>query len=116
MRLIMSIITFSFLSLIMLAPDTALGHSNHGEPLNDDQAIIKASKDVNIIVEDSESIEGRKLDSSWTKVTDKKIFKKSLRYFIVSFSHSGKQRTLYVLLNIYGEYLDANFNGKFKGL
>ena len=116
MRLFISIITFSFFSLIMLTPDMALGHSNHGAPLNDEQAIIKASKDVKIIVEDSESIEGRKLDSSWTEVTDKKIFKRSLRYFIVSFSHQEKQSTLYILLNIYGEYLDANFNGKFKGL
>ena len=49
-------------------------------------------------------------------MTDKKISKKSLRYFIVSIYHPEKQKTLYVLLNIYGEYIAANFHGKFKDL
>lgn len=116
MRLFMNISTICFLGLTMLAPNMALSHSSHGEPLNDGQAIMKASKDVEIIVKQSEPIEGRKIDPSWTKVMEKKIFKKGLRYFIVSFYHPEKQKTLYVLLNIYGEYLTANFNGNFKGL
>ena len=71
MRLFMNTITICFLGLIILAPNIALSHSSHGEPLNDKQAIIKASKDVKIIVGQSEPIESEKLDSSWTKVTNK---------------------------------------------
>ena len=116
MRLFMSIITFSFLGLIMLTPDMALSHSNHGTPLNDEQAIIVASKYLEIMVEKSEANNDGKLNPSWTEMTDKKISKKSLRYFIVSIYHPEKQKTLYVLLNIYGEYIAANFHGKFKDL
>jgi hypothetical protein len=116
MRLFMNIITICLLGLTMLTPGIALSHSNHGEPLNDKQALIVASKYLEIMVEKSETHNDGKLDSSWTKVTEKEIFKKSLRYFIVSFRNTEKQKTLYMLLNIYGEYIAANFKGEFKGL
>lgn len=116
MRLFMNISILCFLGLALLVPNLALSHSNHSEPLNDGQAIIVASKYLEIMIEKSEANNDGKLNSSWTKVKDKKIFKKSLRYFIVSFYHPQKQKTLYVLLNIYGEYTAANFHGNFKGL
>ncbi len=116
MRLFMNISILCFLGLALLIPNMALSHSNHGEPLNDEQAIIVASKYLEIMVEKSKTNNDGKLDSSWTKVTEKEIFKKSLRYFIVSFRNAEKQKTLYMLLNIYGEYLAANFKGKFKDL
>jgi len=116
MRLFMNVSILCFIGLALLIPNTALSHSNHGEPLNDEQAIIVASKYLEIMVKKSEAGNDGKLDSSWTKVMDKKIFKKSLRSFIVSFYHYEKQKTLYILLNIYGEYIAANFRGNFKDL
>ena len=116
MRLFINITILYFLGLALLTPNMALGHSNHDEPLNDEQAIIVASKYLEIMVVKSETNNDGKLDSSWMKVTEKEIFKKSLRYFIVSFRNTEKQKTLYMLLNIYGEYLAANFKGKFKGI
>ena len=116
MRLFMNFSILCFLGLALLIPNMALSHSNHGEPLNDEQAIIVASKYLEIMVEKSKTNNDGKLDSSWTKVTEKEILKKSLRHFIVSFKNAEKQKTLYILLNIYGEYLAANFKGKFKGL
>jgi hypothetical protein len=112
----MNIIPICFLGWALLVPNMALSHSNHGEPLNDEQAIIVASKFLEIMVEKSEANNDGKLNSSWTKVMDKKIFKKGLQYFVVSFRNVEKQKTLYVLLNVYGEYVAANFHGNFKGL
>jgi len=100
----------------MLVPNIAFSHGDHGEPINDGQAIIVASKYLEIMVEKSEANEDGKLNASWTKVVDKKIFKKGLQYFIVSFNNVKEQKTLYFLLNVYGEYIAANFQGTFKGL
>jgi hypothetical protein len=85
MRLFMNISIVCFLGLALLTPNVAFGHSNHGEPLNDNQAIIVASKYLKIMVEKSEVANDENLNSSWAEVTDKTIFKKGLQYFIVSF-------------------------------
>ena len=116
MRLFMNISIICFLGLAVLTPNAVLGHSNHGEPLNDSQAIIVASKYLEIMVKKSEASDDVKLNSSWTKVVDKKIFKKSLNYFVVSFRHVEEQKTLYININAYGEYIAANFHGNFKNL
>ena len=116
MRLFMNISILCFLGMALLVPNRAFSHSDHGEPLNEEQAIIVAAKYLEIMVEKSEASNDGKLNSSWTKVMDKKIFKKSLQYFIVSFRNVEEQKTLYVLINVYGEYVAANFRGKFKGL
>ncbi len=116
MRLFMNIKILCFFGWALLIPNIVLSHSNHGEPLNDGQAIIVASKYLEIMVEKSVVNKDGKLDSSWTKVADKKIFKKGLQYFIVAFKNVEKEKTLYLLLNFYGEYKAANFNGNFKDL
>ncbi len=113
-RLSMNIRILFFLVLVLLLPNMAFSHSNHGQPLNDGQAIIVASKYLEIMVGKSAANKDGKLDSSWMKVTDKKIFKKGLQYFIVSFKNVEKEKTLYLLLNVYGEYKAANFHGNFK--
>lgn len=116
MRVFMNISIICFFGLTTLAPGMAFSHASHGEPLNDKQALAVASKFLEIMVEKSEASADGKLDSSWTKVTGKKIFKKGLQYFIVSFENVEKQKILYVMLNVYGEYIAANFSGKFRGL
>ena len=116
MRIFKNITMFCFLGLAMLVPNIAFSHGDHGEPINDGQAIIAASKYLEIMVEKSKANNDGKLNASWTKVMDKKIFKKGLQYFIVSFNNVKEQKTLYFLLNVYGEYIAANFHGNFKGL
>lgn len=116
MRLFMNISIFCFLGLVLIVPNMAHSHSNHDEPLNDEQAIIVASKYLEIMVKKSEANNDGKLNSSWTKVMDKIIFKKGLQYFIVSFRNVEKQKTLYLLLSAYGKYIAANFHGNFKNL
>jgi hypothetical protein len=116
MRIFINITMFCFLGLAMLVPNSAFSHSDHGEPLNDEQAIIVASKYLEVMVEKSEANNDGKLNASWTKVMDKKIFKKGLQYFIVSFNNVKEQKTLFLFLNAYGEYIAANFHGNFKGL
>ena len=116
MRTLMNISLLCFLGLVLLIPNMAFSHSDHGEPINDKQAIIVASKYLEIMVEKSEASNDKKLNSSWAKVTDKTIFKKGLQYFIVSFNNVKEQKTLFLFLNAYGEYIAANFHGNFKGL
>lgn len=113
MRLFMKIITICFLGLIILAPNIALSHSNHGVLLNEERALVKATQEVKRLVEQQLPIEGeKKLDSSWTTVSTKQAIKVS-RFFIVGFYHPEKQKTLFVLLEMTGEFLKANFSGKF---
>lgn len=116
MRLMTKIVSIFILVSSMLAPNLALSHSGHGSPLNDAQAIEKATEYTGIIVERPVAIEGQTLDASWIKATDRNIYKKDLRYFVVSLYNAEKEKTLYMLMNTYGEYLGGNFNGTFEGL
>lgn len=116
MRSIIKVLSVFSLGLSLLVSSMAFSHSDHGAPLNDVQAISKATEYVGMIVEKPELMAALKLDSSWKKVTDKKVHKKSVRYFIVSLHNASQKKTLYVLLSTYGELYDANFSGVFKGL
>ena len=66
MRTLMNISLLCFLGLVLLIPNMAFSHSDHGEPINDKQAIIVASKYLEIMVEKSEASNDKKLNSSWT--------------------------------------------------
>ncbi|PCJ37351.1 MAG: hypothetical protein COA75_03605 [Cellvibrionales bacterium] len=116
MRLMIKIVSIFCLGLSLLAPNLALSHSSHGAPLNNQQAIEKAIEHKRMIMEQPEVIKGVTLDDSWQTVTDTKIHKKDVRYFIVSFYNAGQGKTLYVLISANGEFYDANFTGTFKGL
>jgi len=116
MRLIIKIISICCLGLSLVIPNLALSHSNHSAPLNDKQAIEKAIEYTGMIIEKPEAIKGVTLDDSWKTVTETKIHKKDLRYFIVSLYNTSQGKTLYVLLSTYGEFYGANFTGAFKGL
>ncbi len=111
-----NILITCFLSLLLLWTHHAYSHADHGGPLSDEAAILTATKDVDIIVEKAEKVDGQLLDASWKQGTEKKIFKKSLQYFVVSFHHPEQKKTLYILLDLYGKYWGANLTGEFKGL
>tara|TARA_R110002167_G_scaffold29817_5_gene99187 strand:+ start:160 stop:516 length:357 start_codon:yes stop_codon:yes gene_type:complete len=107
-------------TLSMLVSSVALsgaGHS-HGPvtPPTNQQILSKASDDINMIIDNSELVDGEKLDASWKQVADKKIHKKTLRHYITAFTHPTENKTLYILLNAQGKYLGANFSGNFDGI
>lgn len=105
------------LAFSMLISSVAFGHSSgHGKPPSNEQIIEKASRNLAVIVDESEPVEGKVLDSSWKSSTTKAIYKKTFKHYVVSFTHTEEKRTLYILLNTQGTYLGANFDGKFKAL
>ena len=110
-------VALTFSMLLSSTAYSGAGHS-HGStaPPTDQQIITKASQDLEMIIERSELVEGKKLDASWEKVTSKKVHKKTLRHYITAFSHPTENKTLYILLNAQGTFLKANYSGKFEGI
>lgn len=116
MRVIIRIVSVVVLGLSLLTANLAFSHSSHGAPLNDQQASEKAIEYTGMIVEKSTAIKGVTLDDSWQAVTETKIYKKNLRYFVVSLYNASQEKTLYLLINSSGEFYDANFDGVFEGI
>lgn len=115
-----SIIYTVAFTLSMLVSSVALsgaGHS-HGPvtPPTNQQILSKASDNINMIIDNSELVEGAKLDASWKQVTDKKVHKKTLRHYITAFTHPTENKTLYILLNAQGTFIGANYTGDFEGI
>lgn len=81
-----------------------------------EQVINKAHRDLMHIVDSKRMVEGQALDPRWKEQTQKQIHKKTLSYYIVSFTHSTLQDTLYILLNDKGLFFGANFTGQFSQL
>ena len=115
-RSIIKILSVTLLGLSLLASQLALGHPTNSAPLDNEQAIAKASEITQIIVERPEVVENLTLDTSWKEVTDIRVHNKDLRYFIVSLYNASQKKTLYMLLDSYGKYLGANFDGSFEEL
>lgn len=104
-------------ALTMLISSVAFSHSSgHGTPPSNEQIIAKASRDLVVIVDKSEPVEGKVLGASWKGSTTKAIHDKTFKHYVVSFTQTEEKRTLYILLNTQGTYLGANFDGKFKEL
>jgi hypothetical protein len=110
---IIATVVLAFSMLTSTVAYSGAGHS-HGPTVQptDEQVISKAFQDLTMIVDTSKLVDGKALDKSWKEVTTKKVHKKSLRYYIVSFTQENE--TLYILLNSQGTYLGANFDGKFE--
>ncbi len=115
----LSVVTTLLFFVVVLMSNTAYSHGDHAHPpvLTDIKAIEKATKDVSIIVDQNELVEGKKIDVGWKQIAvkDKHIYEKTEKYVIVSFK-KNKEKTLYILLSIYGRYLAVNFSGKFEGI
>lgn len=119
MHPVTKILTFCCLALSLLMSQLAWGHADHGAPLNDEQAIEKAIEYTKLIVEKPELVKELKLetlDSSWQDITETRIYKKGLRFFVVSLHNASQNKTLYVLLDSFGGFNGANFSGTFEGL
>ena len=104
------------LSMLTSTPAFSGAGHHHGPatPPTNEQIISKSVHDIKVIVDKFELVEGEKLDASWKNVTDKKVHKKSLRYFVTAFTHPEEKRTLYILMTSQGGYLGANFSGNFE--
>ena len=117
------IYTLAF-TLSMLVSSVALSGAGHSHshshspvtPATNQQILSKASDDLNMIIDNSELVEGAKLDASWKQVTDKKIHKKTLRNYIIAFTHPTENKMLYILLNAQGTFIRANYTGDFEGI
>ena len=90
------------------------GHS-HGPttPVSKEQALEKATSMVKTFVEKE------KLDASWAEVAPTSGAKKQMKSgkeWVVTFNNptveDKTKQTLYVFLNVGGEYLAANYSGK----
>jgi len=90
------------------------GHS-HGPvtPISEDQALEKATSHVQNFVKKG------KLDSSWSEVRPTAGVKKQAKLgqeWVVTFDNpkveDKEKQTLYVFLNLGGEYIAANYSGK----
>ena len=113
------ILSFCCLALSLFMPQLASSHADHRQPLNDDQAIAKATEYTNMIIakpELAKELALDTLDASWQEATKKRIHKKDLRYFIVSMHNASQEKTLYLLLDSFGGLYGANFSGTFEGL
>ena len=87
------------------------GHSHDG-PFTEMEAIKDASAVVAAFVQ-----KGR-LDASWSEIKANGAQKKKIKYgqkWVVTFSNPSapdpEKKTLYVFMDVYGEYLGANFSG-----
>ena len=97
---------------------SANAHSGgHGEiVLNESQAISVAHTVIVQFITQDPGLGFGKLDSSWKALpaAAKKIHRKKDDYYIVGLTNGNK--TLYVLISIFGDVYDANFTGEFEGL
>jgi hypothetical protein len=112
-----STLVLTLAMLISNAAYSGIGHSHSSdEPPTTEQVTAKATNDLFKLVDDKKTFEGQVLKSSWKTVESKKIHNKSVRYYSVAFTNVVESRTLYILLNAKGAYLDANFDGQFEQL
>ena len=116
MHLLKKITTIFVMSFSLMLPGLAYSHGDHAEPLNDQQAIERAIAYTGRIIDRPEGVNKVKLDENWRTVTDAKIHKKTLRYFIVALNNANRDETLYLLISTSGQLHDANFNGNFAEL
>ena len=128
----MNIKTFTKIACTLIlfnAPkaDAGAGHSHDGsthehhktvQMIDENSAIIIASRALAILVEQKQSIAGEPLNAAWkeTAQTNKKVKKKGHDYYIISFDHNEFEESLYILLSNKGELYDANYSGHFEGL
>jgi len=112
-----NILVAATLVFTMLTANVAFSHSSgHSEPPNNEQIVAKASRDLAVIVDNAEPVDGKVLGASWNKSITPEIHKKTFKHYVVSFFHAEEKTTVYILLNTQGAYLGANFDGNFKQL
>ena len=128
--------TFSLLSVILFVicatplAFAAVGHGGHGAGggahsappvvtyIEEQAAIVAASKFVKTLVTQKIRVAGAPLDSAWLNTPEerKSISKKVNGYYVVAFVANNGKQTLYILLSDTGQFYDANFSGKFNAL
>jgi len=89
------------------------GHEHHQGPITSEQAVNKATKHIQKLIEKGT------LDASWSSVTSKTVEEKSYGHgpeWVVTFENKAiedrEKQTLYVFYTINGKYLASNFTGQ----
>lgn len=105
------------LTLLLFSCSFAYAGAGHSHapvtPVTEQQAIVKATTIVKTLVKKG------KVDNSWQEITalsSNKQMTKGGQEWLITFNNpqiadQGKQ-TLYVFLNLGGEYIAANYSGK----
>jgi hypothetical protein len=107
-------------AIVLCLPNASFAHSGGHMSINEVYVIPVATENVAILIK--EGIELRnglgKLDESWNKIPEsqKKIAQKGEAYYVVSFTNPKDKKSLYLLMSLGGDLMDANFSGKFEGL
>lgn len=112
----MAIVLGSMLLMASVAPVHA--HPGGHGPVSDEQALRLATLTaINLSASDMGLGFGQ-LDNSWAFLPEeaKKVHVRKEDYVIVSLFHEKEDRTLYVLMTITGDVLDASFSGDFPAL
>jgi len=114
MRIQAILLTLAF-SLFSLTAIAGAGHehSHSHDPVNRSQAETNATKSV------SKLVNNNKIEKSWKSAmvmkSEKKKFGKNMEW-VVEFNNEHisdlNNQTLYIFLNLEGEYLAMNFTGK----
>lgn len=112
MRILLTVLIFGFLLFPSLSFSHSSGHSQSYDPITSETAEKKAREFVAF------SILEKRLDTSWSKVSDVRTEKKTINEnpeWIVIFKNDKvndkKKQTLYIFFDLYGNFLGANFTG-----
>ncbi|MDI1226739.1 MAG: DUF6488 family protein [bacterium] len=111
---------FSTLAIvtILFSAAPSFGHGDHvpSNPISENAVLEQSMKDLAIIVDNKEEVEGQLLDDSWKDAKDPSFADKGKGYYVVSVTNEKANKTVYLLMADSGEFYDANFTGKFKGV
>ncbi|MAZ67092.1 MAG: hypothetical protein CMF25_08270 [Kangiellaceae bacterium] len=113
-QLVASICLASTLLVPTVAFSHADGHGHQAAPPTTEQVIDTASQYITQLIEKGEMVEGAPLNASWNNVAEKKIYKKTLRNYIVSFKAKESDKILYILMDNRGYFRGANYSGNFE--
>ncbi|SCA56701.1 exported hypothetical protein [Candidatus Terasakiella magnetica] len=116
MKFLKSLALVLALSVISISP--VLAHSSgHGpQQVSKGQVIAKATTDLSDMIDNGKKVDGQVLDASWNKATEKDIYKKNVRYFVVSIKHPEIGKNIFIFLNRNGKLAGVNFSGEFDDI
>jgi hypothetical protein len=116
--MIKNTILSTLFSLILIQSHGALAHEGGHAPIDEQQAMMVATKVVDHIVSTNPDLGFGKLPASWQGLPEeaKLIHEKNTAYYIVAVTNKKEGKTLYVLMSSAGEVYDANLSGVFEGL
>lgn len=107
------VLVLLFVQAALAGPGHEHSHDHHHGPITSEQAVKKATKHVQKLVDSG------KIDASWSSAHSKSVEEKSYGHgpeWVVTFENKSiedpEKQTLYVFYTIDGKYLASNFTGQ----